>query len=263
MLNKIIENKRAEIAKAKEDFPFEEMLKKIDSPDFKKSCLKRDFKKAIENSHLALIAEVKQKSPSCPKFRDNFDYLKIAQIYARSGAKAISVLTDKSFFGGELKYLSEIKQNTALPVLRKDFIIDEYQIYQSLFYKADAVLFIACLLDEKKLENFLQICRQLNLDALVETHNCEDLQKVLNTSAEIIGINNRNLDSLEIDLKTTEKLIKLIPKGKVIVSESGIKTKEDIKYLGDLGINAVLIGETLLKSEDIEEKIRDIMGDVA
>ena len=212
---------------------------------------------------MSLIAEVKQKSPSYQrptggKFRKDFDYLNTARIYQKAGAEAISVLTDKRFFGGELSHLTEIKENISLPVLRKDFIIDEYQICQSFLAKADAVLLIVCLLSEKELKEFLRLCRELGLDALVEVHNQEDLQKALATPAKLIGINNRNLDSLEIDIKTTENLIKLIPDDKLIVSESGIRTKEDVKYLQDLGIDAVLIGEVFLKSEDIEKKIREI-----
>lgn len=268
MLDKIIENKKREVKEAKRDFPLKEMLKEIDSPDFREFYQKRDFKKAIEKSGLSLIAEVKQKSPSYQrptgqrptggKFREDFDYLEIARIYQKTGAKAISVLTDKRFFGGELSHLTEIKENISLPVLRKDFIVDEYQICQSFFYKADAVLLIVCLLSERELKEFLRLCRELGLDALVEVHNQEDIKKALDTPDKIIGINNRNLDSLEIDIKTTEKLIKLIPDDKLIVSESGIRTKEDVKYLRDLGLDGVLIGEIFLKSKDIAKKIKEM-----
>jgi len=258
MLNRIIANKKRKIEEAKQNFPLKEMLKKIDSPDFREFYQKRDFKKAIENPGLGLIAEVKQKSPSYGRFREHFDYLEIARIYQKAGAEAISVLTDKEFFGGELRHLSKIKENTFLPVLRKDFIIDEYQVCQSFLYKADAVLLIACLLTEKELKNFLQLCGELNLDALVEVHNEGDIKKVLSTPSKIIGINNRNLNSLEIDIKTTENLIKLIPDDRLIVSESGISTRQDIKYLHDLGVDAVLIGEVFLKSADISEKTREM-----
>lgn len=265
ILDKIIKNKKREAEQAKRDFPLVELRREIDSASFRESYASRNFKQVIQKPGLSLIAEVKQKSPSYQrstggKFRENFDYLKIARIYQKAGAEAISVLTDKEFFGGELRYINEIRENISLPVLRKDFIIDEYQIYQSFFYKADAVLLIACLLSEKELKNFLRIYRELGLDALVEVHNQEDLQKVLSAPAEIIGINNRNLDTLEIDIKTTEKLIKLIPQDKLIVSESGIRTKQDIEYLKNLAVNAVLIGETFLKSENIEKKVKAVSG---
>ncbi len=259
MLNKIIENKKREVEEAKKDFPLKEILKKIDSSDFGEFCQERDFKNAIEKQGLSLIAEVKEKSPSYGKFREKFDHLKIARVYEKVGARAISVLTDKEFFGGELKHLSKIKENISLPILRKDFIIDEYQIYQSLFYKADAILLIVCLLSEKELKSFLHICQKLAISVLAEVHNQKDLQKVLDTPAEIIGINNRNLDSLKIDIKTTEKLIKLIPKDRLIVSESGIKAKKDVEYLKNLNVDAILIGETFLKNKDIGEKVIEIV----
>ncbi|RKY39443.1 MAG: indole-3-glycerol phosphate synthase TrpC [Candidatus Omnitrophota bacterium] len=256
MLNQIIARKKQRVEEAKKLLPVKEILKEIE-----KKKKRRDFRKAIASAGLSLIAEIKQRSPSFGEFRrkEEFNYLEIARIYEQEGAKAISVLTEEEFFGGSLSYLKEIKEAISLPILCKDFIIDEYQIYQSVFYGADAVLLISRLLSEREIKRFLNLCEEFGIEALVEVHNEQDIKKLVSTSAKIIGINNRDLDTLQVNIKTTENLIHLIPPDKLIVSESGIRKKEDIRYLRDLGVDAVLIGEAFLQAKDIVRRIREMM----
>jgi len=205
-----------------------------DAPEAVKSgtVLKKD-------NRIKFIAEVKKASPSAGIIRADFNYINIAMEYEAGGASAISVLTDKEFFKGDIKYLSEIKKTVSVPVLRKDFIIDPYQIYEARAAGADLVLLIARILTKEQIEIFL-------------------LEKVLETESAIIGINNRNLDTFETNLETTLQLCHRIPEDKIIVSESGIKTRADVLMLEEAGIDAILIGETLMRSEDISRKIKEL-----
>lgn len=188
----------------------------------------------------------------------SFNLERIARDYQDAGAVAISVLTEEKCFLGEVTYLEEVKKVTDLPVLRKDFIFDSYQVYESRYFGADAFLLIAAILTEKEVEEFICLGHSLGMDALVEVHNEEELNRVLDTSAKIIGINNRNLRDLTVDLNTTLRLKKRIPKDKIVISESGIRTKEDVELLKNAGVNAVLIGQTLMQSENIKEKVKEL-----
>ncbi len=253
ILNKITAFKKREVAKNKKLFPlsnFKSRLKKSD----------RDFKKAVSENSLNLIAEIKKASPSEGIINKNFNFEKIAETYSKNQhVKAISVLTDVKFFAGRKTLIHAVKKFTEKPILRKDFIIDEYQIYESRFYGADALLLIAGILTKKQLEKFIKIAKRYDMDCLVEIHNKEEIAKLPN-STEIIGINNRNLDTLSINLETTNKLVKLINKklkNKVIVSESGINSRADINKIQDK-VNAVLIGTSLIKSKDINSKINSL-----
>ncbi|MBN1871417.1 MAG: indole-3-glycerol phosphate synthase TrpC [Candidatus Omnitrophica bacterium] len=259
ILNKIIEEKKKEIDGKKAQTPIAAV---IDEADRLKSERKHNFfKHSISKPHkIHLIAEVKKASPSAGVIRRDFDPLKIASIYEANGASAISVLTDEKFFKGSLSHLEAIKKNVSVPVLRKEFVIDEYQIYESVCAGADALLLIADLLSPEELKRFLAICESYSMDALVEIHSEEDAEKAMNTGCAIIGINNRNLHSLKVDVKTTPRLLKMISEDKIIVSESGIHDRKDIQYLLSLGINAVLIGEALMASDDIGSKIRDLLS---
>ena len=257
ILDKIIEEKKKEVARAKIELPLEELIEK--SSDFTTHL--RGFREAISRpGRINLIAELKKASPSKGVLREDFDLVKIARIYEASGACALSVLTDKKFFQGELAYLNAVREAVNLPILRKDFIIDEYQIYESVCAGADSVLLIAQLLSEEQLKEFSRLCVKLNLDAVCEVHNEEDLDKVLRRDIEVIGINNRNLQTFEEDLQVSARLAKKIPKGKIVISESAIKTSGDVQFLQGLGVNAVLIGEAFMRSEDIEAKVRELMG---
>ena len=207
-----------------------------------------------------LIAELKFASPSSGKIRNatSGDVLRITKLYSRY-ANAISVLTDKKYFTGDPEYLKIAGKNTDLPVLRKDFIIDKYQIYESRHYGADAILLIASVLGEQNLKGFIKTAKDLGMDCLVEVHDKKDLTIALNANAEIIGINNRNLETMTTDLNTTIKLSKHIPKNTIIVSESTIKTKQDIEFLQPAGIDAILVGTAIMKS-DIEQKLKELAG---
>lgn len=256
ILTKIIEGKKKEVEVAKEKLPLDKMQKQL-------AVLPsgRGFKQALSREHeISLIAEIKKASPSSGILRRDFDPLKIAQVYRAYGARALSVLTDEKFFQGKLSYIDMVKKDVYLPILRKDFIIDKYQIYESKLFGADAILLIAGLLSRSELFQFLEICKNLAMDAVVEIHNEEDLSKSLSVDSKIIGINNRNLHTFKVNLEVTSNLISSIPEDKIIISESGIRTYEDVMYLKSLGVNAVLIGETFMRSDDIGTKVRELMG---
>jgi indole-3-glycerol phosphate synthase len=243
MLDKIIEQKKNEVKALKEKETIAGFANIITSLP-----ATRDFIKAISSlEKINVIAEVKKASPSKGVIVENFNPVKIAAAYTEKGAAALSVLTDEQFFQGRKEYINEIKKVSKLPILRKDFIIDELQIFESRAIGADAILLIAAVLTKDQLDTFMEIAASLGLACLVEVHNKEELAKVLQTKANIIGINNRNLKDFSVDLNTTLSLLKNIPEGKIIVGESGYFTKEDIPA----GVNAVLIGEGLTKNPDI------------
>ena len=219
------------------------------------------FSKAIKRGNgIRFIAEVKKASPSAGIIREDFNYVNIAMEYEAGGASAISVLTDKEFFMGDIKYLSEIRKAVNVPVLRKDFIIDPYQIYEASAAGADSILLIARILTKEQIDTFLALAYKLGMECLVEVHNNTELKKVMETKAAIIGINNRNLDTFETNLETTLQLCHLIPEGRIIVSESGIKTRANVLKLEEAGIDAILIGETLMRSKDIFLKMKELFG---
>ena len=256
ILTKIVEEKKKEVEIAKEKLPLDKLQKLLTVLPSA-----RGFRQAITKSHeISLIAEIKKASPSSGVLRRDFDPVKIAQVYRAYGARAISVLTDEKFFQGKLSYIDSIKKEVYLPILRKDFIIDKYQLYESKLAGADAVLLIADLLSRSELFGFLEICRNLAMDAIVEVHNEEDLAKALSVDSHIIGINNRNLHTFEVDLEVTSNLVNSIPEDKTVISESGIKKYEDIMFLKSLDVDAVLIGEAFMRSEDISTKVRELMG---
>ncbi len=256
ILDDIIFNKRQEVTALK----LRQNLLKLEEKTVPKE---RDFYDAINKKEIGLIAEIKKASPSLGLIRSEFEPVCIAQTYEEAGAFAISVLTDEKFFQGNLEHLREVKAATKLPVLRKDFIIDESQIYESKIAGADAILLIVSLLSLPELDKFIRLSHTLKMDCLVEAHSAEDVEKALKSPARIIGINNRDLNTFEVDLNTTFDLISRYPKlkEKIIVSESGIKTKEDVVMLRKKGVNALLIGETLLRSRDIEAKIKELFGE--
>ncbi len=256
ILSKILHERRLSLEEAKRDLPIEKIMEGLASEG-----QTRGFKHAVSKPHTVnLIAEVKRSSPSKGIIVKEYDPVKIAQVYCACGAAAISVLTEEEFFGGDARHIKQVRQAVTLPVLRKDFIIDEYQIYESRYYGADALLLIADILSEEEMKKLYLKAKELKMDVLVEIHNEQDLEKAMNIGAELIGINNRDLHTFKVDLDTTTRLARHIPKDKVIVSESGIRTKEDVAYIHSLGINAVLIGEAFLTSPDIAEKIKSVMG---
>ncbi len=281
ILKEIILRKKEKIILAKQNFSEEDLKSKIQNLEST-----RPFIEAINKSRfISLIAEIKRQSPSCGIIRQDFNLQDIAKIYQDSGVQAISVLTEEDFFGGNISYISELKNIVNLPILRKDFILEPYQVYESRFYGADAILLIADLLSKEKLSELMQLADSLGLDYLVEAHTERELKKVLNLKVTLIpnevtqdgqasgsrsnpnrftafgiGINNRDLHTLEVDFKTTEKLYPLIPKDRIVVVESGIKTYQDVLFLKILGANAVLIGQTFMEAQDIKKKVQELMG---
>lgn len=256
-LEKIVAEKKREVKQAQQKVSLSELKEK--SAGFINQL--RDFKKAISYScKMNLIAEIKKASPSKGLLRKDFDPVKIAQTYESCGAAALSVLTEKNFFQGDIAYLKAVREKVSLPILRKDFIIDAYQIYESICAGADSVLLIARLLSEKQLGEFCSLCARLKLEPVCEVHNEEELDKVLKCDPAIIGINNRNLDTFEENLGVTGQLVKQIPEGKIVISESGIKSFKDMKYLAGVGVRTVLIGETFMRSSDIPATLKQIMG---
>ena len=256
ILNTIVAHKRRELKRDRERAPFQTLKSRIhDLPPT------RDFRAALAvPGAVNLIAEVKRKSPSKGIIREDFDPVEIAKIYARNGASAISVLTDHEFFGGDLSYLSTIRNAVELPLLRKDFTIDEYHIYQARVSGADAVLLIVAILTPEQLREFIEIAKNLNLAALVEVHTQTELNISLDVGAEIIGINNRDLKTFHTDIATSFHLRKSIPDDRIVVSESGIYTREDVIRLGEADMDAILVGESLMRSADIGGKVRSLLG---
>jgi indole-3-glycerol phosphate synthase len=220
----------------------------------------RDFKRAISRpGQINLIAEIKFASPSAGVICKRKDPLRIGRIYEQAGAVAISLLTDKRFFGGDIGHLPRLKGAISLPLLCKDFIIDEIQVEESFLYGADAVLLIARILSRQQLRELLVICRKLGLAALTEVHDRDDLERAIDCGAEIIGINNRDLDTFKVDLNTTIELAPRVADKYIIVSESGIRNGKDIQLLKRSGVQAVLVGTSIMKSDDLAEKTRELV----
>jgi indole-3-glycerol phosphate synthase len=211
----------------------------------------RSFRSALSREHgeLALIAEIKKASPSAGVIAEAFDPVAVAKNYARAGAEAISVLTDRQFFQGALDHLSSVRAAVPVPLLRKDFILDEVQIIESAAAGADAILLIVAALEQQQLQELLAVAATYQMDALVEVHTLGELERALETEAEIIGINNRDLSTFEIDLSVTERLSEQVPVEIVLVSESGIRTAEDLARIKACGVDAVLIGEALMRAQ--------------
>ncbi len=256
ILDTIIAHKQKELQIEAEQVPLATLKSKLANlPPTK------DFRDAIAQSDdINLIAEVKKKSPSKGIIREDFDPIQIAETYAENGAAAISVLTDVRFFDGRLDYLSSIRQVVDVPLLRKDFTIDPYHIYQARVAGADAILLIVAALTKDQLREFMDIAESLSLASLVEVHTDTELEIALDVGAEIIGINNRDLRTFHTDLATTFSLQEFLPTGKVVVSESGIYTRADVESLREAGVNAILVGESLMRSPDIGEQVRKLIG---
>lgn len=256
ILDKIVQVKRQEVAAAKQKLPLAELIKLT-----KNVAPCRNFKAALAaGSAVSLIAEVKKASPSKGLIRPNFDPVQLAEDYREGGAQALSVLTDEQFFQGSLTYLKLIRERVNLPLLRKDFVIDPYQIYQARVAGADAVLLIARILSAAELDEYLGIVRELGMDALVETHTTTDLAKSVAAGAEIIGINNRDLATFTTNLTKTTELAPHVPANCLLVSESGINRQEDVELLRTAGVKAVLVGEALAKEDDVVSATRKLLG---
>ena len=256
ILKQIVAKKKERVLLAKQQLTQEDLISKLVGLP-----ATRPFKEAISKpKQISLIAEIKQASPSKGIIRPNFNLEEIARFYQEAGVQAVSVLTEEDFFSGNLDYLNKVKNIVSVPVLRKDFILESYQVYESRYFGADAILLIAALLTKDKLVELMQLADTLGLDYLVEVHDEKELKKVLSLKVPIIGINNRSLRTLEIDSRTTEKLFTLIPKEKIVVVESGIKKSQDVLFLKILGASAVLIGTAFMEAVDIKSKVEELMG---
>lgn len=264
ILEKIVETKRREVADAKSSRP----------PDFvrheaKLASAPRDFCKAVlpairnPEAPIRLIAEIKKASPSAGLIRADFDPVAIAETYESAGASAISVLTDRTYFQGDLSYIELIKQSVALPILRKDFIIDDYQVHESRAAGADAILLIASILSPQQIDKWSRLAIDLGMSSLIEVHNELELKAVLPyidfERRTILGINNRDLKAQRTDLEVTRRLAELLPESMPFVTESGIATSEDVMRLRSQGAASMLVGETLMRSPDIESKMRELL----
>jgi len=254
MLDKIIAQKRQEI----------EQRKKIATMTYLQERIARqkpplDIALTLKGDHIRLIAEVKQASPSRGMLRPNLNPVELAQTYAEGGAAAISVLTEANYFMGSIEHLAAIREVVGLPLLRKDFIFDPYQVYESRAYGADALLLIAAVLNQEQLKELVSLSHSLGLRCLVEVHNTGEVERAVLSGAEIIGINNRDLNTFTVDITTTRRLRPLIPQERIVISESGIKSKRDIEKLGKWGVDAVLVGEALVTAGDVMAKMKELL----
>ena len=245
ILDKLADYAKIRVENDKKNISLEEMKTLA-----KKNLGEEKFLAALQKKNLSFICEIKKASPSKGIIAENFPYLEIAEEYEAAGADCVSCLTEPKYFLGSDKIFSEVRKKISIPMLRKDFTVDEYQIYQAKFLGADAVLLICAILSANELEKFLSICEELKISALVETHDESEIKTALSVGAKIIGVNNRNLKNFEVDFSNAEKLREIIPAEKIFVAESGVKSISDIVSLKKIGADAVLIGEFLMRTTD-------------
>jgi indole-3-glycerol phosphate synthase len=256
MIEELVEAARAGVAQRRAQIPLEDLEARLgERPE------QRPFGEALVRPGLSVIAEFKRRSPSAGQIRDGASPAEIARAYEAGGAAALSVLTDEAHFGGSLADLGEARNACELPVLQKDFVVDRYQLYEAAVAGADAVLLIVAALDADALAELYTEARGLDLDCLVEVHEESELETALTVEAEVIGINNRNLDDMSVDVQTTFELITDVPAGKTVVSESGISDRATLEELERVGVDAVLIGEALMRADDPAAKVRELTAD--
>jgi indole-3-glycerol phosphate synthase len=256
ILKEIIDKKKLRIDDAKSKTSLSELKSKMEhvpGPSMFEEAIKRSG-----NGPIKVISEIKKASPSKGLIRADFDPVDIAKIYQEKGASAISVLTEEDFFQGSIEYIKQVKDVTTIPVLRKDFIIDEYQIYEARVNGADVVLLIAAILSRGQVDDYLNMAQETGLSVLFEVHNSKELDLGLSIDVPIIGINNRNLDTLQVDLNTTIEMLKDIPPDKIVVTESGISNRKDVELFEKTRVDAVLIGTALMKERDIAAKYDEL-----
>ena len=248
ILDEIVAKTKSKLEEKKQGLSLEELSSKIDFENLKET----NFKKSLQNKAEAIIAEIKKASPSAGIISDNFDPVLKSKEYESFGASALSILTEEDYFLGNIEYLKDVKAITSLPILRKDFIVDEYQIYESKLIGADCILLIASILNDKELKNFSETADRLKLDYIIEVHDEEELQRAQHFSNAIIGVNNRNLKTFDVDINNSVELKKIFEGENIFIAESGIKSKKDIEYLQQHNINVFLIGESLMKGDFFE-----------
>lgn len=258
ILDKLAEHAKERTRLAKEKMPLDEIkaaAEKLPKGSF-------EFEKALKKPGLSFICECKKASPSKGVIAEDFPYLQIAKDYEAAGADCISVLTEPKWFLGSDSFLNEITDAVSIPCIRKDFTVDEYMIYEAKLLGASAVLLICSILTEKQIRDYIKICDELGLSALVEAHDEAEIKTAISAGARIIGVNNRNLKDFSVDINNTSRLRDLIPQDVIYVSESGIRGPEDIKQLRAIGADAVLIGELLMKAPDKNEKLSELKGNI-
>jgi len=266
ILDEILEHKKREVERAKQQVPLERLKTFAEQTERPRNFYAAIMAKPPRGIHI--IAEIKKRSPSAGLIREDFDPVRIARMYYESGASALSVLTDARYFDGRLDYIQQVKQAVPLPVLRKDFVVDEYQIYESRAAGADAILLIAEALNPRQLMDMLILASRLNLTTIIEVHSADTLMQVRSVVGfpherySILGINNRNLKTQTIDLGTTARLADVIEDKMPFISESGVRTREDVARLQRTGAKAILIGETLMASSDIKAKVDELFPPV-
>lgn len=258
ILDTIVRHKKKEVAASMKRASLESLQAKISALPKKRPQFLAWLKK---DRDIAVIAEIKRRSPSKGLLRKGFDPVQIAREYQKAGASALSVLTDSAFFGGSLDILKKVRKATKLPILRKEFIIDAYQIYEARLAGADAILLIAAILTAAELKRFSQIAASLGLDVLFEAHTAGEVRKILKARPKLIGINNRNLKTFHVDLRTTVRLAVGVPKSVYLVAESGIRHREDLDFLKRGGARAVLVGETLMREKSPGAALRKLLGE--
>ncbi|MDD5591355.1 MAG: indole-3-glycerol phosphate synthase TrpC [Dehalococcoidales bacterium] len=254
VLNMIIADKREELGVRKLEMPLSALKERI-----AQRRVPLDFGSVINRSRIQLIAEVKQSSPSRGVLCNDFSPVGLANEYVAGGAAAISVLTEANYFGGSIDHLAAISMEVNLPLLRKDFIFDPYQIYESAAYGADALLLIVGVLSQRQLDELLSLSHRLSMECLVEVHNEAEIERALKAKARVIGINNRDLSNFIVDINTTCRLRPLLPEPIIVVSESGINRRLDVERLEKCGVDAILVGEALVTADDVEGKIKELM----
>ncbi len=255
ILERIVASRRAAIARLKSSTADEALARSVAA-----APAPRDFRRALSGPRVALIAECKQRSPSGGVLQPSYDPVALARRYAANGASAISVLTEPEFFGGDLEHLQAVRGTVELPVLCKDFIIDPVQVTSARAVGADAVLLVVAILDDDALRQLHALASSLGMQAVVEVHSEAELQRALQTGASIIGINNRDLTNMKTDKTTTARLRARIPAGLVVISESGIDSRAEIDELQRIGVNAALVGESLLRAANLDAKVRELTG---
>jgi len=258
ILNDILSRKRKDLEELKRRFPIQRLRRTVEHAQ--KSDL-RSFRKAVTNPRgINLICEIKKASPSEGILREDFQPLRIASMYEHAGACALSILTEYHYFKGRPSYLKTVRQVTSLPILRKDFLFESYQIYETALLEADAYLLIASVLTEEELRTLVELGRELGMDALVEVHTGEDLKKAVGAGAEMIGINNRNLKTLEVNPQQARALIPQVPKALKVVVESGLSQYDELMAYKSMGVNAFLVGSALMKAPDIVQAVETLLG---
>ena len=255
MLDEIVSKTEERLIEAKRNKSLDEIKEEVLKLDITQDF---PFKKALNDPQIAIISEVKRASPSKGLIAEDFDYVAIAKEYEAAGASAISVLTEPYFFKGSDDYLKEISENVSIPILRKDFVIDEYMIWEAKLLGASAILLIVSMLSTVQLKTYLDLAHRLGLSAIVETHDSQEVMTAMTVGAEIIGVNNRNLKDFTVDIENSISLRRCVSGDVIFISESGIKTPEDVRKLKENNVDAVLIGETLMKSDDKKAMISEL-----